>query len=275
MYEYVFPVITEKERKLPVYLDGVGCWHEQEHVIRKEGAPRFQWMLCHVGEGELIVEGQTCSIKQGQGILLHPHVPHEYYKTSKDWKVDWITFNGNNLQLFFKTIGMDKSGVFYVSDESQILSRIRNILKVAQSDNDLRWIDCSSIIYSLLMDLLKFASQRSDESMQQKYLRIKPVFKFIDERFGEDITLKNLADLVEVTPQHFCILFKEATRTRPVDYINRVRIKKSKEIMIKNNNLEIKEIAKMVGFKNSSYFGAAFKVVEGSTPGSFMKLQGI
>jgi len=124
------------------------------------------------------------------------------------------------------------------------------------------------------MDLLKFASQRSDESMQQKYLRIKPVFKFIDEKFGEDITLKNLADLVEVTPQHFCMLFKEATRTRPVDYINRVRIKKSKEIMIQNNNLEIKEIAKMVGFKDSSYFGAAFKVVEGLTPGSFMKLQG-
>lgn len=275
MYEYVFPVITEKERKLPVYLDGVGCWHEQEHVIRKEGAPRFQWMLCHAGEGELIVEGQTFSIKQGQGILLYPNVPHEYYKTSKEWKVDWITFNGTNLQPFFKTIGMDRSGVFYVSDESQILSRIRNILKVAQSDNDLRWIDCSSIIYSLLMDLLKFASQRSDESMQQKYLRIKPVFKFIDERFGEDITLKNLADLVEVTPQHFCLLFKEATRTRPVDYINRVRIKKSKEIMIQNNSLEIKEIAKMVGFKDSSYFGAAFKVVEGSTPGSFMKLQGI
>ena len=61
---------------------------------------------------------------------------------------------------------------------------------------------------------------------------------------------------------------------RPFEYINRVRISKSKDFIINNSKMEINEIAKKVGYDNASYFCAVFKKMEGVSPGKFKKLHG-
>lgn len=53
-----------------------------------------------------------------------------------------------------------------------------------------------------------------------------------------------------------------------------IRIKKSKEMILQNKDMQIKEIGRLVGFNDISYFCSMFKKVEQMSPNEFRKLHG-
>ena len=273
MQNMIFPLLTEYEMKLPYCIAGIGCFHNQEHVIRRQGYPYFQWIQCHHGKGELITEGSIHSVGENQGMLLLPDTPHEYYAVSDSWVVDWIIFGGSHVADFFKqTASIGKSGVYYVSQPDIIPGRLRKALDIQLSDRTAKSLECSCIAYEVLMDLLKYTSLKSDSSMHFQYNRLKPLFDFIDSNYHKTLTLANMSDVAGVTPQHLCVLFKKATCMRIFEYVNLVRIKKSKEFILKDRETQIKEIAGLVGYDDVSYFCLQFRKFEQISPNAFRKL---
>lgn len=47
---------------------------------------------------------------------------------------------------------------------------------------------------------------------------------YINENYADDITLEELAGMSGVTKQHFCRVFKEQMRMRPMEYLARRRM---------------------------------------------------
>jgi AraC-like DNA-binding protein len=275
MNNMIFPVITEPEKGLPFYLTGVGCHYRQEHVKRPEGYPTFQWIQCYNGEGELLLGNDRYVIGPQQGIFLYPNVAHEYYEIKEPWEVYWIGFGGYLVEHLANTLGFQQSGVFHIINGDLVLAKIRHALTAAQSNDHFRGLECSTIVYELLLDLFKYISHSNDDSIQQQYFRLQPVFNYIEEHYSQVISLENLADTMNVSSQHFCLVFKNVVKIRPFEYLNQVRINKSKDLMFSDRNLEIKTIAKSVGYESTSYFCAVFKQIEGISPGQFRKLHGI
>jgi AraC-like DNA-binding protein len=267
-----FLPVTEKDKLLPYYLLSVGCDYIQEKMDRPEGFPTFQWIQCISGEGELVIEGVKERLKENQGMFLFPSIPHKYYSIGGEWRVNWISFDGSAINSFLEASGIKTSGVYYVKNSELLSSKLRKALFVSQSQSTLKNIEASSLIYELLMDILIYTSKTCDDSTQQQYSKLEPVFKFIDDNYSNLITLEDLAASISVTPQHFCLLFKATTQMRPFEYINNVRISKSKDLIISNSSAEINEIAKDVGYDNTSYFCSIFKKIEGISPGKFKKL---
>lgn len=272
MKKAIFPVLTENERKLPFYLVGLGCMYTQEHVVRPNGYPNYQWIQCHEGEGEIIIGERTHRVKPGQGMFLYPNEPHEYYAIKEPWQVDWLDFNGYQVEQFLETIGIKHTEVLYVANSEIILSKMRKADGILRSDSLLKGTDCSVIVYEVLMDLLKYASRSNDESVEQQHQRLQPVFDYIEKNYHKTITLEEMAAIIGVTPEHFCILFKKIMKIRPFEYLNHVRINKSKDMIIKNERMAIRDVARWVGYDNASYFCAVFKKMEGMSPGNFKKL---
>jgi YesN/AraC family two-component response regulator len=146
------------------------------------------------------------------------------------------------------------------------------ILAVEQSESPLRSYDLSAQTYLFLTELLKNMSTTAASSLTNRYNRLLPVLAYIDEHYAESITLKKRSDLLGVTPQHLCTLFRKIMSTRIFEYINLVRIKKSKEFLLAQPSLVIRDIAHLNGFEDVSYFCYIFKRVEKITPGDFRKL---
>jgi AraC family transcriptional regulator, arabinose operon regulatory protein len=273
MNHAIFPLITEYELRLPYYIAGVGCHHNQEYILRTHGHPSYQWIQCHRGKGTLVTEGMTYSVGENQGMLLYPDVPHEYYAVSDVWEVDWVIFGGLHIEDFFKrTADIKKSGVYYVSQPDIILSKIRDIHAIELSDHPIKSLECSRIAYDILMDILSTTSLRSDNSMDRQYGRLKPLFDFIERNYSKNLSLQDLSGIVGVTPQHFCTLFKKVTNLRVFEYLHFVRIKKSKEYLLRNRDMQIKEIARLTGYDDVSYFCAQFKKIEQISPNEFRRL---
>lgn len=273
MQNVIFPVVTDYELKLPYSIVGVGCFYNQEHIIRPNGHPHYQWIQCHHGEGVLKIEGATYPIEENQAMLLYPEVPHEYYASSVNWEVDWVILSGLHIEDFFnRTAEIKKSGVYFVSHPDIILTKIRKALAIELSDNPIKSLECSRIAYDLLVDILKSSSLKSDNSMDHRFTRLKPLFDFIEINHYKALSLEDLSAVVGVTPQHLCVLFKKVTHVRIFEYINFVRIKKSKEYLLQNMNMPIKEIAGLSGYEDTSYFCSIFKKIEQVSPNEFRKL---
>ncbi len=274
MKNTVFPILTENESRLPYYVFSIGLDHAQEHILRTAGYPCYQWIQCRSGAGRLMVAGNEYLIAKDQGMFLLPNEIHEYYaESNEDWIVDWVGLSGSGVSEFFeKTANMKHSGVYCVAQPEEIREVMEQILTAAQSPSPVKAMDVSALAYGLLMKLLVYTSSASSNSIASRYGRLTPVLNYIEDHYAEAITLKELSELLGVTPQHLCTLFRKIMNTRIFEYINLVRIKKSKEYLLDQPDMAIRDVAHTNGFEDVSYFCYIFKRIEKTTPGDFRKL---
>ncbi|NLY76709.1 MAG: helix-turn-helix transcriptional regulator [Tissierellia bacterium] len=77
-----------------------------------------------------------------------------------------------------------------------------------------------------------------------------------------------MADYLGLNKCYFCQLFKRETGKTYSQFLNELRIEKSKELL-ENTNLSILDIALTVGYNNQNYYSMAFKKLTGTTPKNY------
>ena len=116
--------------------------------------------------------------------------------------------------------------------------------------------------------LLNTQSYPEPEGNEKRWLQ--SVLSYIETNLGQEISLRNLAEVASLHPTYFSDLFKRVTGIRPMAYLTEKRINRS-QILLASTKKSIKEIAYECGFSSVSYFNRIFKKVVHSTPGEFKK----
>lgn len=123
------------------------------------------------------------------------------------------------------------------------------------------------------MTLLKIFAQHlsmlSNQVVVQQENAEPPVITkakaYIEEHQAEDLSLGQVAKAVATSSFYFCKIFKKMTGINFTEYLSRVRIEKSKNLLL-NPNLRVSEIAYEVGFQSLTHFNRVFKRVLGQSP---------
>jgi AraC-like DNA-binding protein/ligand-binding sensor protein len=89
--------------------------------------------------------------------------------------------------------------------------------------------------------------------------------EFILEHQTENLRLGHVAKACNTSTFYFCKMFKKITGINFTDYLSRVRIEKSKNLLL-NPNLRVSEIAFEVGFQSLTHFNRVFKRILGQSP---------
>ncbi len=97
---------------------------------------------------------------------------------------------------------------------------------------------------------------------------------YIRANFTEKITLEDVADEIYLSPAYFSKIFKEQTESNFTQYLNKLRIEKSKSLL-QNTKIPIVDIAGMVGYEDQSYFTKVFKKNTGNSPGKYRNTRGL
>ena len=82
-----------------------------------------------------------------------------------------------------------------------------------------------------------------------------------------------MSDLCEISgysEQHLCRLFRKHLNTRPVEYIELIRIQRAKELLIETN-MPVIDIAKLIGYDNAAYFSKLFRRHISCTPSEYRR----
>lgn len=264
--------LTELDKELPYQLIGVGCDYRQLPVDRPFGYPTYQWIQSFEGCGVFHLEGRELPVPVGHGMLIYPGDIHSYQEVDGPWYVNWITFNGYHIERMLDKLGLTGSGVYPVSDPALLESHFRRAFRILKSGFALTGLDGSVLVYQLMLDLYRCVQTDDRSSRIDRAVRLKPVFDHIRGHLEGTITVDELAKIIGITPQHFCILFKDVTGLRPVEYINSQRIREAKDLLVREPALRVSEVGRRVGFENNSYFSTIFRRFEGISPRRYKEL---
>lgn len=94
---------------------------------------------------------------------------------------------------------------------------------------------------------------------------IRRILNIIDERYSEELTLKDLAAEVNISYNYLVTMFRREIGMGFGDYLTQKRLRTAKALL-KNTELKVYEIAERVGYKDASYFSQQFRKSEGETP---------
>lgn len=103
------------------------------------------------------------------------------------------------------------------------------------------------------------------ERTWQKAEQLKPALEYIEQHYGQHISLETLARLTGFSPKYFCRYFRAIVHRSPIDYLNYYRIECAAHFLV-NNDMNVAEVAVHCGFADSSAFIKQFRKYKGTTP---------
>ena len=109
----------------------------------------------------------------------------------------------------------------------------------------------------------------SEHNKDYKNRTISAVKKYINEHVDEKITLNQLSDVFNISPNYLSILFSKYNDMGFIDYVNHAKIECAKE-MLDEGTLKIYEISDKLGYESAFYFSRVFKKVEGVSPRDYI-----
>ena len=101
---------------------------------------------------------------------------------------------------------------------------------------------------------------------------ILKIIDYLNEYYGEKITLETLSQEFFIAKPTLLYNFKKYTGCSPIDFLVNVRLTKAKQLLL-NSRKSVGEIAELCGFSSSNYFGLIFKQKENISPTYYRKYQ--
>ena len=99
---------------------------------------------------------------------------------------------------------------------------------------------------------------------------VKKVCGIVDENYANtELSVTAIAELLGKNLDYVSRIFKKTTGEGLLDYIQKVRIEKAKQIFQDNPSLTLQQVAGQVGYVSCESFARVFKKKEGLTPGKY------
>lgn len=159
------------------------------------------------------------------------------------------------LRLEGKAIDMEILGA--VNDRG--FTNMETISHIPNLEELFKWFRLES---KSLCDSIEMEQRTSTDSVIERSIA------HIKAHFGENLTLDDVSQLVDVSPYYFSKLFKQTTGENFIEYLTAFRMEKAKEFL-SNKKYSIKEVCGMCGYNDPNYFSRIFKKYEGMTPSEF------
>ena len=102
---------------------------------------------------------------------------------------------------------------------------------------------------------------------------LKTAVDFIDSHYmDEEISLNTVANVANVSSNHFSALFSQNMGQTFIEYLTTLRMNKAKELL-RCTGMRSSEIAGEIGYKDAHYFSYLFKKTQGMTPSDYRKVR--
>lgn len=134
-----------------------------------------------------------------------------------------------------------------------------------RQENKIKFISLLYDFFYLLLTSYKVEQKKSGMSSYYGINRISPIMTYVEKEFRNKITLSEVAEILNVTPEHMCRLFKKYTDMTFNEYLMSLRISAFYQ-MLQNTNQKISVILEECGITNYKVFIREFKKTFGKTP---------
>ena len=159
---------------------------------------------------------------------------------------------------FLKGLGCDTEGMEPENTEEILAESGKNIE--------------SAIAYAEKM-VSQAITIRDQNSGNKNRSILKTAVDFIESHYmEEEISLNTVANVANVSANHFSALFSQTMGQTFIEYLTSLRMNKAKELL-RCTGMRSSEIAGEIGYKDAHYFSYLFKKTQGMTPSDYRKVR--
>lgn len=241
--------------------------------------PEFELTLITKGMGRRFIGDSINDYTEYDLVFIGSNLPHSWYSQVENQGVV-IQFQQNFLGKAFLDLPELKSFKSFLEKSVHGLSFPQKIAKkISPHILDLQKFKALDRIL-VLLEVLKEMSESKYQILSSRLFesgtveknekRIDKVCNYINEKYTNPITLKEISDIASMSPESFCRFFKSTTGKSFIDYVTELRIGKACMLLIESEK-SISEICYDVGFNNISNFNRRFQKTKDRTPSQYRK----
>lgn len=235
--------------------------------------------FCHKGTGILLVENKTFSFTDDDITIVCPNTMHKS-KSTKGTESQWEYLYIDTNRLFREFLAVEVPAapilMFDSPDFPNIISGKKHpelkqlflqILNELNQQADGYQLNTACLCISFLLKLLRLLPRE----LNAKYpsvkckLSIYPAIQYVENHYMDPLRVEELANSCNLSLTHFRRIFKTIMLESPLDYVNRIRINKSCELLY-NTEDTILSIALQIGFSGNTSYNRNFTQLMGTTP---------
>ena len=247
-------------------------YHEKEQGFLFAGEAHPMLELTYVDQGTLhsVADGVDLLLKQGEMVLYAPNQWHMQYAD--------IGIAPRYVTITFDARGMDWQALANrkIIAPQKVASLMQQMLQEQERMDTYSADVILAQLTLLLIQLMRHAESPAEAKLQTSNAIhseneiIRRAQIYVSTHIRERMTVPSLARQVDVSPSYLTALFHKNLQISPGEYIRRIKLQESKQ-MIRENNLNFTEIAAELQYSTVHHFSRQFKEKFGITPTEYAK----
>jgi AraC-like DNA-binding protein len=248
--------------------------------------PELELTWIQKSSGKRYVGGNVSDYEPGDLVLVGANVPHCWRsKVESNSEVAQAivihfshVFAGNSFlelpeltkikSLFEKAMaGILIKGI----NKAKIITKMKQCATVDGLDKLLKFIEILDLITNSPETELIDHQFTGLIASPSETVRFHKVFSYLIENYQQEVSLKMVAKIANLTPTAFCRYFKNVTRKTLVEIVTEFRINQACQLL-RTSEKSVNEICFECGFGNISYFNKTFKASTEYTPLQYRNL---
>jgi len=243
---------------------------EQGFLFPGESHPMAELTYVDQGSMHSVADGQDLVLKQGDLVVYGPDQWHMQYAdigVAPRFVTISFALSGSGLEALLNR---------KFTAPQNVVTLLQNMLREEERMDDYsNDIILSQLNLLLLMLLRETAAPRggklqTSNSIHSENEIIRQAQQFISSHIREKLSVPLVARQVDVSPSYLTALFHKNLQISPGEYIRRIKLQESKQ-MIRENNLNFTEIAAELQYSTVHHFSRQFKEKFGITPTEYAK----
>lgn len=289
--ESIFP-----SKDLPFYIGK--CYHTNFSDLKIHTHDFIEIVYVYDGKGYHIYNDVTYPVSKGELYIINSRTPHCFYPTDKSNSEHLVVYNLCFLPEFISSINIHlpilveltdimlykslyPDEIIYSPDlklSGSMRTEIEQLYEKMYLEFTSKGINYVELLRLSLCELLlkihRFYQQNhaSPESAVIKYRHqlIPDCIQYLRENYSKKVTIEELSNNFFLSKSYLSSLFKKATGSGVVEYLQHIRIERACELLT-NTTLSITEISTQVGYTDYRFFNKSFKKITGVTAHEYRK----
>jgi len=243
--------------------------------------PEYELNLVMNTTGRRIIGDSFRDFEVCDLVLIGPNTTHAWFEHQPTTAAHVVTIQFHSE--FFSEMALNrklmlpiremleksKRGILFSKELAE--SNKDRIIQLSEHKGFDSLLDFLSLLYDLAISRNQSVLASPSYSGQfdpSKSQRLGLINDYLNKNLANNIKLKEVADLINMSETAFSHYFKKRTQRSFSDYITDLRIGNAARLIIETDK-SISEICYECGFNNNSYFNRVFKKQKGCTPGEF------
>ena len=246
-------------------------YHEKERGFFYAGEAHPVLELAYVDQGTMhsVADGKDLFLEQGDMVVYGANQWHMQY-ADIDEAPRYVTIS-------FELTGSDLEPLLNkkIRPPQAVVTLLQKMLREQERMEQYATDMIAAQLTQLLLIMLRQQESpsqklRTSNSLNSENEIIRRAQQYIGAHIREKLTVPHVAKMVDVSPSYMTALFHKNLQISPGEYIRRIKIQESKQ-MIREGNMNFTEIAAVLHYSTVHHFSRQFKDKFGITPTEYAK----